>query len=97
MIRVEPIDDADIDGFFELDSGVDVDFRGAYHDRLAVVPAAAIAGRSKSALRQMSARISFSPSSLTFAGPSADGGSSRLLVRAAGGAAWRRRDRGRAL
>lgn len=38
VIRVEPIDDADIDSFFDLDSGVDVDFRGAYHDRLAVVP-----------------------------------------------------------
>ena len=38
MIRVEPIDDADIDSFFELDAGVDVDFRAAYHDRLVVVP-----------------------------------------------------------
>lgn len=38
VIRVEPIDDANIDSFFELDAGVDVDFRAAYHDRLAVVP-----------------------------------------------------------
>ena len=38
VIRVEPIDDADIDSFFELDTGVDVDFRAAYHDRLVVVP-----------------------------------------------------------
>jgi hypothetical protein len=38
VIRVEPLDDADIDSFFELDAGVDADFRIVYHDRLVVVP-----------------------------------------------------------
>lgn len=38
VLRVEPLDDADIDSFFELDAGVDVDFRVTYHDRLVVVP-----------------------------------------------------------
>jgi hypothetical protein len=38
LLRVEPLDDADIDSFFELDAGVDVDFRATYHDELVVVP-----------------------------------------------------------
>jgi hypothetical protein len=35
---VEPLDDGDIDSFFEASLGVDVDFRPKFHDRLVVVP-----------------------------------------------------------
>jgi hypothetical protein len=38
IVRVEPLDDADIDGFFTDDGRVDVDFRVTYLDRLVVVP-----------------------------------------------------------
>ena len=38
VIRVEPLDDADIESFFEAESLVDLDFRSAYLDRLVVVP-----------------------------------------------------------
>jgi hypothetical protein len=40
VIRVEPIDDADLDSFFDDDliPQVDVNFRVTYHDRLVVVP-----------------------------------------------------------
>jgi hypothetical protein len=38
VLRVEPIDDADIDSFFDTDARVDVNFRAAYHDQLVVVP-----------------------------------------------------------
>ena len=38
VVRVEPLDDADIDSFFDLGAGTDVNFRVTYFDRLVVVP-----------------------------------------------------------
>ena len=38
VVRVEPLDDADIDSFFDLDAATDVNFRITYFDRLVVVP-----------------------------------------------------------
>jgi hypothetical protein len=38
VLRVEPLDDADIDSFFEATLGVDVDFRPRFHDELVAVP-----------------------------------------------------------
>ena len=38
MLRVEPIDDADTDSFFESSEPTDLNFRTAYHDRLIIVP-----------------------------------------------------------
>ena len=38
VIRVEPLDDADIESFFDLEELPDVDFRVAFHNRLVVVP-----------------------------------------------------------
>jgi hypothetical protein len=38
VIRVEPLDDADLDSFFESSRNVDVGFRVTYLDRLVIVP-----------------------------------------------------------
>lgn len=38
ILRVEPLDDADIDSFLDLTLGVDVDFRVKFYERLVVVP-----------------------------------------------------------
>ena len=38
LLRAEPLDDADVDGFFEPASRVDIDFRPVFLDRLVVVP-----------------------------------------------------------
>jgi hypothetical protein len=38
IVRVEPLDDADIGGFFDLDAGVDVDFVPSFHPGLVAVP-----------------------------------------------------------
>ena len=38
IIRVEPLDDADIDSFFDATDPIDVGFRVTFHDRLAVAP-----------------------------------------------------------
>ena len=38
VLRVEPLDDGDIDSFFDLTLNIDVNFRAKFHDRLAVVP-----------------------------------------------------------
>jgi hypothetical protein len=38
VVRVEPLDDGDVDSFFNDSAPVDVDFAVTYHDRLAVVP-----------------------------------------------------------
>lgn len=38
VVRVEPLDDASIDGFFSASEGVEIDFRVTYFDRLVVVP-----------------------------------------------------------
>ena len=38
VLRVEPLDDADIESFFEFASSIDVDFKPAFSSRLIVVP-----------------------------------------------------------
>jgi hypothetical protein len=38
VLRVEPLDDGDIESFFEASLGVDVDFRPKFYERLVVVP-----------------------------------------------------------
>ena len=38
VLRVEPLDDGDIDSFFDLTLDIDANFRAKFHDRLAVVP-----------------------------------------------------------
>jgi hypothetical protein len=38
VIRVEPLDDADADGFFDADVPPDVDFRVTFFSRLVAVP-----------------------------------------------------------
>jgi hypothetical protein len=38
VVRVEPLDDADIDSFFEVDEPPDLDFRVTFHDRIVVAP-----------------------------------------------------------
>jgi hypothetical protein len=38
ILRVEPIDDADVDSFFDATRGTDIDFRVAYSDRVVIVP-----------------------------------------------------------
>lgn len=44
VVRVEPLDDADVSSFFSEDRQVDVNFRVTYLDRLAVVPRGGNAG-----------------------------------------------------
>jgi hypothetical protein len=44
VVRVEPLDDADIDSFFSP-SGIDVDFQVTVHSRLAVAPAGGASDR----------------------------------------------------
>ena len=41
VVRVEPLDDADIDSFFDIDS-IDVDFQVTYYPRLVVAPAGGV-------------------------------------------------------
>ena len=38
VIRVEPLDDADLNSFFDSDTDVDIDFKVQFHDRIVVVP-----------------------------------------------------------
>jgi hypothetical protein len=38
VVRVEPLDDAEIESFFDVDDDVDIEFRPAFHPRLIVVP-----------------------------------------------------------
>jgi hypothetical protein len=38
VLRVEPLDDGDIESFFDLTLNIDVNFRAKFHDRLVVVP-----------------------------------------------------------
>jgi hypothetical protein len=38
ILRVEPLDDADIDSFLDLTLGVDIDFRVKFYEKLVVVP-----------------------------------------------------------
>ncbi|OFW27454.1 MAG: hypothetical protein A3H97_07495 [Acidobacteria bacterium RIFCSPLOWO2_02_FULL_65_29] len=44
VVRVEPIDDASVDSFFQASANADVDFRAAYFERLVVVPAGGDSG-----------------------------------------------------
>ena len=44
VLRVEPLDDADIDSFFDL-QGIDIDFRVTYYSRLAVAPSGGVGSR----------------------------------------------------
>jgi hypothetical protein len=44
VLRIEPIDDADVDSFFDVDPPVDLNFRVKYHERLIVVPRGADSG-----------------------------------------------------
>jgi hypothetical protein len=45
VVRVEPLDDADLDSFFSTTTGVDVDFQVTYHPRLFVAPAGGVGER----------------------------------------------------
>jgi hypothetical protein len=38
ILRAEPLDDGDIDSFFDDSTEVDVDFRATFHDRVVTVP-----------------------------------------------------------
>ena len=38
VVRVEPLDDADTDSFFDSETPIDLDFRVTFFDRLVVVP-----------------------------------------------------------
>jgi hypothetical protein len=44
VLRVEPLDDADIESFFDTTLPVDVDFKVKFHDKLVVVPRGGGAG-----------------------------------------------------
>jgi len=44
VIRVEPLDDADLESFFDASRSVDVDFRVTYFEHLAIVPRGADTG-----------------------------------------------------
>ena len=45
ILRVEPVDDADLDSFFDNSSAVDVNFKVTYYGRLAIVPPGGNAGQ----------------------------------------------------
>jgi hypothetical protein len=45
VIRVEPLDDADIDSFFDEDDDIEIDFQVAYFDRLFVAPRGGVGER----------------------------------------------------
>ncbi len=38
VIRVEPLDDSDVESFFEEGTPIDLNFRATFFDRLAIVP-----------------------------------------------------------
>jgi len=38
VIRVEPLDDGDIESFFDLSLNIDINFRAKFHEKLVVVP-----------------------------------------------------------
>ena len=38
MLRVEPLDDGDIESFFDLTLNIDVNFRAKFHEKLVAVP-----------------------------------------------------------
>lgn len=38
ILRVEPLDDGDVESFFDLTLNIDTNFRAKFHDRVVVVP-----------------------------------------------------------
>jgi hypothetical protein len=52
VIRVEPLDDADVESFFSS-RGVDLDFQVTFHPRLFVAPAGGVGQRLDVAVRPM--------------------------------------------
>jgi hypothetical protein len=50
VVRVEPLDDADIDSFFSP-NGIDVDFQVTFHPRLVAAPAGGASDRFEVAVR----------------------------------------------
>jgi len=40
VLRVEPLDDGDIESFFDATLNIDVDFRAQFYDKIVVVPKA---------------------------------------------------------
>jgi hypothetical protein len=44
LVRAEPLDDADIDSFFDDDAPVNLNFRVTYHTRQVAVPAGGSSG-----------------------------------------------------
>ncbi len=44
VLRVEPLDDGDVESFFDLTLNIDANFRPKFHDRLVVVPRGGGAG-----------------------------------------------------
>ena len=38
VLRIEPLDDADVDSFFEVTAPLDVNFRVGFHDKVVVAP-----------------------------------------------------------
>jgi hypothetical protein len=44
IVRVEPLDDTDLDSFFDEDADVNIDFRPAYYTKLVAVPAGGSSG-----------------------------------------------------
>ncbi len=51
VIRVEPLDDADIDSFFDEDQDIEIDFRVTYFERLFVAPRGGAGERFEVAVR----------------------------------------------
>jgi hypothetical protein len=47
VVRVEPLDDAEIDGFFDSGTSIDLDFRVTYFNRLVAVPRGGDSGTSQ--------------------------------------------------
>jgi hypothetical protein len=47
VLRAEPIDDADLDAFFDDGVAVDIDFRPAYASALVAVPAGGTSSRAE--------------------------------------------------
>ena len=44
VVRVEPLDDGDVESFFEAAGRVDLDFGVTYYPKLAVAPRSGVAG-----------------------------------------------------
>ena len=38
IVRIEPLDDGDVESFFEASADVDADFRAKYYERLVTIP-----------------------------------------------------------